>query len=174
LISFDADPNDNFTLAYNIATQGTSFYQSVDDRNGPVCFPSSLLPSRWLFGVMCRQIVVSMSAAKELTVWIGGTLELEFNSRRCEMYEAALLQFAALGNVDALRVKKCGEVFDNSDDQDARWHEVNWTGILILNGVEEMTRGWGALCAGQTCAGYPLMSFNPVSRASRQEIKQSR
>jgi hypothetical protein len=108
LISFDADPNDNFTLAYNIATQGTSFYQSVDDRNGPVCVPSSLLPSRWPFGVMCRQIVVSMSAAKELTVWIRDTLELEFDSRRCEMYEAALLQFAALVYVDALRVKEWG------------------------------------------------------------------
>jgi hypothetical protein len=137
LVSFGADPNDNYTLAYNIATQCTSFYQSVDP-NRLVSVPSNLLPSRWLFGVMCRMLVVSLPATKVLTIWIGDTLELEFNSCRCEMYEAALLQFAALGNVDALSVKKWGEVFDNSGDEDARWHEVNWMKVRTLNGVEEM------------------------------------
>jgi hypothetical protein len=140
LVSFGADPNDNFALAFNIATQCTSFYQSVNP-NRLVSVPSSLLPSRWLFGVLCRLIVVSMSGAKELTVWIGDTLELEFNSARCGMYEAALLQFAAMGNVDAVSIKKWGEVFDNSGDEDARWHEVNWMKVRTLNGVEEMIRG---------------------------------
>jgi hypothetical protein len=45
LVSFNADPNDNFTLAYNIATHCTSFYQSVDP-NRLVSVPSNLLPSR--------------------------------------------------------------------------------------------------------------------------------
>jgi hypothetical protein len=90
---------------------------------------------------MCRLLVVSMPATKELTIWLGDTLELEFDSRRDEIFEAALLQFAAMGNVDALSVEKWGDVFDNSDDQDARWHEVNWMKICTLNGVEEMIRG---------------------------------
>jgi hypothetical protein len=137
LVSSGADPNDDFALAFNIATQCTSFYQSADP-NRLVSIPSSLLPSRWLFGVLCRLIVVSMSGAKELTVWIGDTLELESNSARCGMYEAALLQFAAMGNVDAVSIKKWGEVFDNSGDEDARWHEVNWMKVRTLNGVEEM------------------------------------
>ena len=140
LVSFDTDPADDYTLAYNIATQGTSFYQSTDP-NRLVSVPSSLFPSRWLFGVMCRLIVVSTPAVKELTIWIGDTLELEFNSRRDETYEAALLQFAALGKVDALSVKKWGDAFDNSGDEDARWHEVNWLKVRTLNGVEEMIRG---------------------------------
>jgi hypothetical protein len=47
-----------------------------------------------------------------------------------------------LGEVDGgvLSVKKWGELFDNSNDQDARWHEVNWMKIRTLNGVEEMIR----------------------------------
>jgi len=140
LVSFDTDPADDYTLAYNIATQGTSFYQSTDP-NRLVSVPSSLFPSRWLFGVMCRLIVVSTPAVKEFTIWIGDTLELEFNSRRDETYEAALLQFAALGKVDALSVKKWGDAFDNSGDEDARWHEVNWLKVRTLKGVEEMIRG---------------------------------
>jgi hypothetical protein len=54
--------------------------------------------------------------------------------------EAALLQFAAMGKVDGLGVKKWGEVFDNSDDQDARWHDVEWIKVRALGGVEEMIR----------------------------------
>jgi hypothetical protein len=45
LVSFDADPNDNYTLTYNIARQCTSFYQSVDP-NTLVSVPSNMLPSR--------------------------------------------------------------------------------------------------------------------------------
>lgn len=85
-------------------------------------------------------IVVNMPLAEELTVWLGDTLELEFNSRRCEIYEAALLQFAGLGKVDALSVKKYAEIFDNSGDENARWHEVNWTKTRTLSGVEEIIR----------------------------------
>lgn len=114
LVSFHANPADNYALAFNIGTQGSTFYQDVDDPNILASVHSSLFPSRWLFGVMCRLIVVSMPVVKELTVWIGNTLELEFNSRRDEIYEAALLQFVAMGNVDALSVKKWGEVFDNT------------------------------------------------------------
>jgi hypothetical protein len=31
-------------------------------------------------------------------------------------------------------------LFDNSGDEDARWHEVNWMKVRTLNGVE-MIRG---------------------------------
>ena len=140
LVSFDADPTDDHALAYNIATQGTTFYQSLDDPNRPVCVPSSLFPPRWLFGVMCRLLVVSMKGANDLTIWIGDTPELEFNAHRDEVYEAALLQFAAMGDVDAVSVKKWGDPSDNSGDEDARWHEVNWMKMRTLNGVEEMIR----------------------------------
>ncbi|KAM0690902.1 hypothetical protein Q7P36_009672 [Cladosporium allicinum] len=71
-------------------------------------------------------LLVSMKGAKDLTIWIGDTLELEFNARRDGIFEAALLQFAVMGTVDALSVKKWGDAFDNSGDEDARWHEVNW------------------------------------------------
>jgi hypothetical protein len=143
LVSFGADPADDYALAYNIATQGSRFYSSPADPTIPAALPSNLFPARWLFGVMCRMMVVSMPSTKDFTVWIGDTLELEFNSRRDEIFEAALLQFAALEHVDGgvLSVKKWGELFDNSDDQDARWHEVNWMKIRTLNGVEEMIRG---------------------------------
>ncbi|KAM0690227.1 hypothetical protein Q7P36_008994 [Cladosporium allicinum] len=140
LVSFDADPTDDHALAYNIATQGTTFYQSLDDPNRPVCVPSSLFPPRWLFGVMCRLLVVSMEGVNDLTIWIGDTLELEFNAHRDEVYEAALLQFAAMGNVDAVSVKKWVDAFDNLGDEDARWHVVNFMKIRTLNGVEEMIR----------------------------------
>jgi hypothetical protein len=142
LVSFGADPTDDYALAYNIATQGSLFFSSPADPTIPVAFPSNFFPSRWLFGVMSRMMVISMPSIKELTVWIGDTVELEFSSRRDEIFEAALLQFAALGEVDGgvLSVKKWGELFDNSNDQDARWHEVNWMKIRTLNGVEEMIR----------------------------------
>lgn len=140
LVSFQADPADDFALAYNIATQGTAWVPSVA-LNRLVSVPSGEFPARWLFGVMCRRIVASMPLAEELTVWVGDTLELEFNSHRSEIYEAALLQFAALGKADALIIKKHGEIFDNSNDEDARWHEVNWMKLRTLNGVEEMIRG---------------------------------
>jgi hypothetical protein len=71
-------------------------------------------------------LLVSMKGAKDLTIWIGDTLELEFNARRDGIFEAALLQFAVMGTVDTLSVKKWGDAFDNSGDEDARWHEVNW------------------------------------------------
>jgi hypothetical protein len=71
-------------------------------------------------------LLASMKGAKDLTIWIGDTLELEFNARRDGIFEAALLQFAVMGTVDALSVKKWGDAFDNSGDEDARWHEVNW------------------------------------------------
>jgi hypothetical protein len=142
LVSFGADPVDNYALAYNIATQGSGFYSSPADPTVPVTFPSNIFPSRWLFGVMSRMMVVGMPSIKELTVCLGDAIELEFNSRRDEILEAALLQFAALGEVDGgvLSVKKWGELFDNSNDQDARWHEVNWMKIRTFNGVEEMIR----------------------------------
>jgi hypothetical protein len=142
LVSFDADPDDDYAVAYNIATQGSKFYASPVDPAIPVARPSNLFPSRWLFGVMCQMLVVSLSSTTELTLWIGDTLELEFNSRRDEVFEAALLQLAALGKIDGgvLSVKKWGELFDNSNDQDAKWHETNWMKIPTLNGVEEMIR----------------------------------
>jgi len=132
LISFQADPADDYALAYNIATQGSS---SI-----PPSAPDSELPARWLFGVLCRMVVVNMPLAEELTIWVGDTLELEYNSRRCETYEAALLQFAGLGKIDALSVKKYGEIFDNSNDENARWHELNWMKTRTLSGVEEIIR----------------------------------
>jgi hypothetical protein len=142
LVSFDADPNDDYALAYNIAAQGSKFYASPADPTIPVARPNNLFPSHWLFGVMCQMLVVSISSTTELTLWIGDTLDLEFNSRRDEVLEAALLQFAALGNIDGgvLSVKKWGELFDNSNDQDAKWHETNWMKIRTLNGVDEMIR----------------------------------
>ena len=85
-------------------------------------------------------LLASMKGAKDLTIWIGDTLELEFNARRDGIFEAALLQFAVMGTVDALSVKKRGDAFDNSGDEDARWHEVNWMKMRTLNGVEEMIR----------------------------------
>ena len=141
-MSFDADPNDDYALAYNIAAQGSKFYASPADPTIPVARPNNLFPSRWLFGVMCQMLVVSISSTTELTLWIGDTLDLEFNSRRDEVLEAALLQFAALGKIDGgvLSVKKWGESFDNSNDQDAKWHETNWMKIRTLNGVDEMIR----------------------------------
>jgi hypothetical protein len=142
LVSFDADPNDDYALAYNIAAQGSKFYASPADPTIPVARPNNLFPSRWLFGVMCQMLVVSISSTTELTLWIGDTLDLEFNSRRDEVLEAALLHFAALGKIDGgvLSVKKWGELFDNSNDQDAKWHETNWMKIRTLNGVDEMIR----------------------------------
>jgi hypothetical protein len=75
---------------------------------------------RQKFHLLCEQIVKTMPKVKELTVWIGKILELENEGTRINAYERALLQFAGLAELKTTIVKKYGDVFDNSGDEDAR------------------------------------------------------
>jgi hypothetical protein len=77
-------------------------------------------PMRQKFHLLCEQIVKTMPKVKELTVWIGKILELENEGTRINAYERALLQFAGLAELKTTIVKKYGDVFDNSGDEDAR------------------------------------------------------
>jgi hypothetical protein len=60
------------------------------------------------FGALCKQIATSMPKIKNLTIWIGKTLELEYEGSRCDTYERALLQLARLKEVERLDVRKMG------------------------------------------------------------------
>ena len=82
----------------------------------------------------CEQIVKTMSKIQELTIWIGKILELENEGTRENTYERALLQFAGLGELEKITVKKYGDVFDNSGNEDVRWEGNEYT----VEGVKEM------------------------------------
>ena len=103
----------------------------------------------WKLFVTGPLLLASMKGAKDPTIWIGDTLELEFNARRDGIFEAALLQFAVMGTVDALSVKKRGDAFDNSGDEDARWHEVNWMElrpVCVLHSLSLSCWLFGVMC----------------------------
>lgn len=91
-------------------------------------------PMRQKFLLLCEQMVKTMPKVKELMVWIGKILELENEGTRVNMYERALLQFACLAELKTTTVKKYGDVFDNSGDEDARWEGNEYT----VEGVKEM------------------------------------
>lgn len=93
------------------------------------------VPMRQKFHFLCEKIVKAMPKVKELTVWIGKVLELENEGTRVDEYEKAILQFAGLGELQITFVKKYGEVFDNSGDEDARWEGLN---EYTVKGVKEM------------------------------------
>jgi len=80
---------------------------------------------RQKFHLLCEKIVKAMPKVKELTVWIRKILELENEGTRVDAYERAILQFAGLGELQKTCVKKYGEVFDNSRDENARWEGSN-------------------------------------------------
>jgi hypothetical protein len=88
------------------------------------------------FGGLCKQIATSMPKIKNLTIWIGKTLELEYEGSRCDTYERALLQLARLKEVEHLDVRKHGEAMDNSGNEDSRWYEGQWD--YTVRGVKEM------------------------------------
>jgi hypothetical protein len=92
-------------------------------------------PMRQKFHLLCKGVMRTMPNIKELTIWIGKILELDYRSTRCSAYEGALLQLADLRQVETLIVKKYGEVFDNSGDEDARWEGSN---EYTVEGVTEM------------------------------------
>lgn len=92
-------------------------------------------PMRQKFHLLCEKITQTMPKIKELTVWIGKILELENEGTRVDAYERAILQFAGLGDLQKTFVKKYGEVFDNSGDEDARWEGSN---EYTVEGVKEM------------------------------------
>jgi hypothetical protein len=91
-------------------------------------------PMRQKFLFLCEQIVKTMPKVKELAVWIGKILELENEGTRVNTYERALLQFAGLAELKTTIVKKYGDVFDNSGDDNARWEGSEYT----VEGVKEM------------------------------------
>ena len=90
---------------------------------------------RQKFQSLCEKIVKAMPKVKELTVWIGKILELENEGTRVDAYKRAILQFAGLGELEKTFVKKYGEVFDNSGDEDARWEGSN---EYTVKGVKQM------------------------------------
>jgi hypothetical protein len=97
-------------------------------------FADNRASMRQKFHLLCRQIVKTMPKIKELTVWIGPILELEYGGTRCEIYERALLQFAALKELETITVKKYGPVFDNSGVEYC-WDDTN---EYTVEGVKEM------------------------------------
>lgn len=97
---------------------------------------SKVISMKWELKHLCVQIAKSMPRIKELTVWIGNILELEYEGCRSPAYETALLQLADLKEVEDLVVRKHGEAIDNSGDEDARWYENQWD--YTIRGVKEM------------------------------------
>lgn len=91
-------------------------------------------PMRQKFHLLCKKIVEKMPKVKELTIWIGKILELENEGTRDNTYERALLQFAGLVELKEIVVKKYGDAFDNSGDEDVRWEDNEYT----VEGVKEM------------------------------------
>ena len=89
---------------------------------------------RQKFHLLCEQIVKKMPKVKELTVWIGAILELEYGGTRCEVYEQAILEFAALKELETITVRNYGPVFDNSDVEYC-WEDTN---EYTVGGVTEM------------------------------------
>lgn len=109
---------------------------------GPPCGPSVVANNdniyRWM--IMCNQLATSVPQAKELTIWTGDTLDLQVENIRCLEYEAALLQLASLKQVKTLEVKKYGDNFDNSGDENARWYTNTWANRYTIEGIKEMIR----------------------------------
>lgn len=109
---------------------------------GPPCGPSVVAKNdniyRWM--IMCNQLASSLPQTRELTVWTGDTLDLQVEDIRCLEYEAALLQLAALKQVKTLDVKKHGDTFDNSGDENARWFTNTWANRYTIEGIKQMIR----------------------------------
>jgi hypothetical protein len=97
-------------------------------------FVNNTVPMRQMFHLLCEQIVKTMPKIQELTIWIGKILELENEGTRVNAYERALLEFAGLAELKTTIVKKYGDVFDNSGDEDVRWEGNEYT----VEGVKEM------------------------------------
>lgn len=102
-----------------------TLYHTVADNRAPM---------RQQFYSLCEQIVKMMPKVKELTLWIGDIFELEYGGTRCETYERALLQLAALKELKTITVKKYGTVLDNSGVAHC-WEGQN---EYTVGGVKEM------------------------------------
>jgi hypothetical protein len=102
----------------------------------PIGVTDNSSAERAKFASLCKQIAAWMPKAQDLTIWIGKTLELEYEGSRCDTYERALLQLAHLKEVEHLDVKKHGEAMDNSGNEDSRWYEGQWD--YTIRGVKEM------------------------------------
>jgi hypothetical protein len=129
----DTAETKNLEKVLNIALY---YPEELEIIHTPIGVTDNSAAERAKFGSLCKQIVTSMPKVKDLTIWIGKTLELEYEGVRCDTYERALLQLARLKQVKRLDGKKHGEAMDNPGNEDSRWYEGQWDYTIM--GVKEM------------------------------------